>query len=65
MKPALTQLFIRAAAIVADVGGLLSPGPVVAREYGIPAVFAPDLVTNRVQNRGVATVDGCRSVDWA
>ncbi|MBN1669332.1 MAG: hypothetical protein JW862_19735, partial [Anaerolineales bacterium] len=37
--PAWTPLFARAAAVVTDVGGPLSHGSIVAREYGIPAVL--------------------------
>lgn len=36
--PAWTPLFINAAGLVLDVGGLMTHGSVVAREYGIPAV---------------------------
>lgn len=37
--PAWTPLFAMASAIVTDVGGPLSHGSIVAREYGIPAVL--------------------------
>jgi pyruvate,water dikinase len=37
--PAWTPLFVMASAIVTDVGGPLSHGSIVAREYGIPAVL--------------------------
>lgn len=36
--PAWTPLFLRASAVVMEVGGYLSHGAIVAREYGIPAV---------------------------
>ena len=36
--PGWTPCFLTAAAIVVDIGGLLSHGSVVAREYGLPAV---------------------------
>ncbi|MBI4353068.1 MAG: phosphoenolpyruvate synthase, partial [Candidatus Omnitrophica bacterium] len=36
--PAWTPLFLHAAGFVAEVGGLMTHGAVVAREYGIPAV---------------------------
>jgi pyruvate,water dikinase len=38
--PGWTPLFINAAGLVMDVGGLMTHGSVVAREYGIPAVVA-------------------------
>lgn len=44
--PAWTPLFINAAGVVLEVGGLMTHGSVVAREYGIPAVVSvPDATT--------------------
>lgn len=56
--PAWTPLFARAAAIVTDVGGPLSHGSIVAREYGIPAVLGAGKATQRIQSGQVITVDG-------
>jgi pyruvate,water dikinase len=56
--PAWTPLFARAAAVVTDVGGPLSHGSVVAREYGIPAVLGTGTATKRVQSGQTITVDG-------
>ena len=56
--PAWTPLFARAAAIVTDVGGPLSHGSIVAREYGIPAVLGTGDATKRIQNGQMITVDG-------
>ena len=56
--PAWTPLFARAAAIVTDVGGPLSHGSIVAREYGIPAVLGTGVATKRIQNGQTITVDG-------
>ena len=36
--PGWTPLFINAAGLVMEVGGLMTHGSVIAREYGIPAV---------------------------
>ena len=36
--PGWTPLFLRASAVVMEVGGYLSHGAIVAREYGLPAV---------------------------
>jgi pyruvate,water dikinase len=36
--PAWSPLFLRAAGLVMDTGGVLSHGSIIAREYGIPAV---------------------------
>jgi phosphoenolpyruvate synthase/pyruvate phosphate dikinase len=56
--PAWTPLFARAAAIVTDVGGQLSHGSIVAREYGIPAVMGTGVATKRIQSGQEVTVDG-------
>jgi phosphohistidine swiveling domain-containing protein len=56
--PAWTPLFVRAAAVVTDVGGPLSHGSIVAREYGIPAVLGTGSATKRIRSGQVITVDG-------
>lgn len=56
--PAWTPLFARAAAIVTDVGGPLSHGSIVAREYGIPAVLGTGVATKRIRSGQIITVDG-------
>ena len=56
--PAWTPLFARAAGIVMDVGGPLSHGSIVAREYGIPAVLGTGVATKRIHSGQVITVDG-------
>jgi pyruvate,water dikinase len=56
--PAWTPLFAMASAVVTDVGGPLSHGSIVAREYGIPAVMGTGVATKRIQNGQMITVDG-------
>ncbi len=56
--PAWTPLFAMAAAIVTDIGGPLSHGSIVAREYGIPAVMGTGVATQRIRSGQVVTVDG-------
>jgi pyruvate,water dikinase len=56
--PAWTPLFARAAAVVTDIGGPLSHGSIVAREYGIPAVLGTDSATKYIQDGQTVTVDG-------
>ncbi|MBN2004028.1 MAG: phosphoenolpyruvate synthase [Anaerolineae bacterium] len=56
--PAWTPLFAMASAIVTDIGGPLSHGSIVAREYGIPAVMGTGVATKRIQNGQMITVDG-------
>ena len=56
--PAWTPLFAMASAVVTDIGGPLSHGSIVAREYGIPAVMGTGVATKRIQSGQVITVDG-------
>jgi pyruvate,water dikinase len=56
--PAWTPLFAMASAVVTDVGGPLSHGSIVAREYGIPAVMGTGVATRRIQTGRIITVDG-------
>jgi pyruvate,water dikinase len=56
--PAWTPLFAMAAGVVTDVGGPLSHGSIVAREYGIPAVLGTGVATKRIRSGQVITVDG-------
>lgn len=60
--PAWTPLFTMASAVVTDIGGPLSHGSIVAREYGIPAVMGTGLATRRIQSGQMITVDGSRGV---
>jgi phosphohistidine swiveling domain-containing protein len=60
--PAWTPLFARAAAVVTDVGGPLSHGSIVAREYGIPAVLGTGAATRRIRSGQMITVDGSAGV---
>jgi pyruvate,water dikinase len=56
--PAWTPLFAMASAVVTDIGGPLSHGSIVAREYGIPAVMGTGVATRRIQTGQIVTVDG-------
>ena len=60
--PAWTPLFARAGGIVTDVGGPLSHGSIVAREYGIPAVLGTGNATKVIDNGQWVTVDGSKGV---
>ncbi len=52
-----TPLFIRAGAVVAESGGILSHSSIIAREYRIPAVVSvPDAM--RLSDNQIITVDG-------
>jgi phosphoenolpyruvate synthase/pyruvate phosphate dikinase len=58
--PAWTPLFAMASAVVTDIGGPLSHGSIVAREYGIPAVMGTGVATRRIQSGQTVTVDGTK-----
>jgi phosphohistidine swiveling domain-containing protein len=58
--PAWTPLFAMASAVVTDVGGPLSHGSIVAREYGIPAVLGTGVATRRIKTGDRVRVDGER-----
>ena len=56
--PAWTPLFAMASAVVTDIGGPLTHGSIVAREYGIPAVMGTGVATRRIHSGQVISVDG-------
>jgi len=58
--PGWTPLFLNSAALVMEVGGLMTHGSVVAREYGIPAVVGVDGATTRLSTGDRLRVDGDR-----
>lgn len=57
-SPAWTPLFTRAAAVVAETGGILAHCAIVAREYGVPCVVAVSGCTDLIQDGAMITVDG-------
>ena len=58
--PGWTPLFPLAAGLVTEVGGLMTHGAVVAREYGIPAVVGVDNATRLIKDGQQIVVDGSR-----
>jgi len=56
--PGWTPLFLTASALVMEMGGMMSHGAVVAREYGIPAVVGVPDATERIATGTNVTVDG-------
>ncbi|GAA1636920.1 PEP/pyruvate-binding domain-containing protein [Georgenia ruanii] len=56
--PGWTPLFLTAGALVMEMGGAMSHGAVVAREYGIPAVVGVPEATARIRTGDTVTVDG-------
>jgi len=60
--PGWTPLFVNAAAVVLEVGGILQHGAVVAREYGKPCVVGIDRVMTKLHDGQRVEVDGTTGV---
>ncbi len=56
--PSWTPLFLAAAGLVMEVGGMMTHGSVVAREYGIPAVVGIQGATTRLATGQRIRVNG-------
>ncbi|EDM81587.1 phosphoenolpyruvate synthase [Plesiocystis pacifica SIR-1] len=56
--PGWTPLFVHAAGLVMEVGGLMTHGSVVAREYGLPAVVGVDDCTTKIRSGQRLRLDG-------
>ncbi len=48
--PSWTPLFVGISGLVTEVGGLMTHGAVIAREYGLPAVVGVERATQRIQD---------------
>lgn len=48
--PSWSPLFVAIAGLVTEVGGLMTHGAVIAREYGLPAVVGVDQATRRIRD---------------
>ncbi|WP_042395467.1 rifamycin-inactivating phosphotransferase [Streptacidiphilus carbonis] len=48
--PSWSPLFVAVAGLVTEVGGLMTHGAVIAREYGLPAVVGVDQATRRIRD---------------
>ncbi|TCP25591.1 phosphoenolpyruvate synthase [Scopulibacillus darangshiensis] len=56
--PGWTPLFTSAVGLITDVGGMMTHGSVVAREYGIPAVVGIEKATEIIKDGANIRVDG-------
>ncbi|MEO6063737.1 MAG: PEP-utilizing enzyme, partial [Thermoflexales bacterium] len=56
--PGWTPLFLAAGGLVTEVGGMITHGSVVAREYGIPAVVGVEAATSRIKTGQRIRIDG-------
>ncbi|MMZ63321.1 Chondramide synthase cmdD [compost metagenome] len=56
--PGWTPLFISAVGLITEVGGMMTHGSVVAREYGIPAVVGIERATEIIKDGSYVRVNG-------
>jgi len=58
--PSWTPLFISISGLVTEVGGMMTHGAVVAREYGLPAVVSVEGATKRIRDGQKIRVNGTK-----
>ena len=56
--PSWTPLFVAIGGLVTEVGGLMTHGAVIAREYGLPAVVGVEHATRLIRDRQRVRVHG-------
>jgi pyruvate,water dikinase len=56
--PSWSPLFVAAAGLVTEVGGLMTHGAVIAREYGLPAVVGVEHATQAIPDGQQIRVNG-------
>ncbi|MBC2195228.1 phosphoenolpyruvate synthase [Listeria booriae] len=56
--PSWTPLFVSIKGLVTEVGGLMTHGAVIAREYGLPAVIGVENATTRIQDGDHIRING-------
>jgi pyruvate,water dikinase len=56
--PSWTPLFVAIKGLVTEVGGLMTHGAVIAREYGLPAVVGVEQATRRIRDGQKIRVHG-------
>ncbi|WP_238652048.1 phosphoenolpyruvate synthase [Paenibacillus piscarius] len=56
--PSWTPLFFSIKGLVTEVGGLMTHGAVIAREYGLPAVVGVENATSRIQDGQRIRING-------
>ena len=56
--PGWTPLFVSVKGLVTEVGGMMTHGAVIAREYGLPAVVGVDDATKLIKDRQRIRING-------
>lgn len=60
--PGWTPLFVNAAGLILEIGGLLQHGALVAREYGLPCVAGIENATNIWKDGTLIEIDGASGI---
>jgi len=60
--PGWTPFFVNAKGLVTELGGPLSHGSIIAREYGIPAVVNVKNITKIIKTGQLIEVDGSNGI---
>ncbi len=60
--PAWTPLFTLAVGVIVEIGGMLSHGSIVAREYGLPTVVNIPGITRRLRDGDRVMIDGAAGI---
>ncbi len=61
-NPGWSPLFVTAGGLVMEMGGALSHGAIIAREYGIPVVVGVENATKIIKTGQLITIDGSRGI---
>lgn len=56
--PGWTPLFQQAKGLITEIGGMMTHGSVIAREYGIPAIVGVDRATMLIRDGALLRLDG-------
>jgi rifampicin phosphotransferase len=56
--PSWTPLFVAIKGLITEVGGLMTHGAVIAREYGLPAIVGVEHATRLIRDGQLIRVDG-------
>jgi len=56
--PSWTPLFLSIKGLITEVGGLMTHGAVIAREYGLPAVVGVENATRLIKDKVQIRVNG-------
>jgi rifampicin phosphotransferase len=56
--PGWTPLFISAIGLITEIGGMMTHGSAIAREYGIPAVVGVDRATELIKDGSYIRING-------